>query len=181
MKVEFLKIREENLEMIRNWRNSPEVSNYMYTDDFITVDQQKKWFRQIKDDPTKKYWIIKVDDKYVGVVNLYDIDKRNKRCYWAYYLAESSIRGKGLGRLIELNIIKYIFEDLGLNKLCCEVLSFNEIVVKIHKKYGSKIEGHFREHIFKDGEFHDIFCMGILKEEWSEIKKNFDFDIIKIE
>jgi len=181
MKVEFLKIREENLEMIRNWRNSPEVSNYMYTDDFITVDQQKIWFRQIKDDPTKKYWIIKVDDKYVGVVNLYDIDKRNKRCYWAYYLAESSIRGKGLGRLIELNIIKYIFEDLGLNKLCCEVLSFNEIVVKIHKKYGSKIEGHFREHIFKDGEFHDIFCMGILKEEWSEIKKNFDFDIIKIE
>ena len=106
MKVEFLRIREENLEMIRNWRNSPEVSNYMYTDDFITVDQQKKWFRQIKDDPTKKYWIIKVDDKYVGVVNLYDIDKRNKRCYWAYYLAESSIRGKGLGRLIELNIIK---------------------------------------------------------------------------
>ena len=181
MKVEFLKIREENLEMIRNWRNSPEVSNYMYTDDFITVDQQKIWFRQIKDDPTKKYWIIKVDNKYVGVVNLYDIDKRNKRCYWAYYLAESSIRGKGLGRLIELNIIKYIFEDLGLNKLCCEVLSFNEIVVKIHKKYGSKIEGHFREHIFKDGEFHDIFCMGILKEEWSEIKKNFDFDIIKIE
>lgn len=167
--------------MIRNWRNSSEVSKYMYTNDFITADQQKEWFRQIKDDQTKKYWIIKVDDKYVGVVNLYDIDKRNKRCYWAYYLAESSIRGKGLGRLIELNIIKYIFEDLGLNKLCCEVLSFNEIVVKIHKKYGSKIEGHFREHIFKDGEFHDILCMGILKEEWSEIKKNFDFDIIKIE
>lgn len=153
----------------------------MYTDDFITADQQKKWFRQIKDDPTKKYWIIKVDDKYVGVVNLYDIDKRNKRCYWAYYLAETSIRGKGLGRLIELNILKYIFEDLGLNKLCCEVLSFNEIVVKIHKKYGSKIEGHFREHIFKDGKFHDIICMGILKEEWSVIKKSFDFDIIKIE
>jgi len=136
--------------MIRNWRNNSEVSNYMYTNDFIDADQQKKWFKQIKDDPTKKYWIIKVDDKYVGVVNLYDIDKRNKRCYWAYYLAESSIRGKGLGRLIELNIIKYIFEDLGLNKLCCEVLSFNEIVVKIHKKYGSKIEGHYREHIFKD-------------------------------
>jgi len=167
--------------MIRNWRNSSEISNYMYTSDLITADQQKKWFRQIKDDATKKYWIIKVDDKYVGVVNLYDIDKRNKRCYWAYYLAEPSVRGKGLGRLIELNILKYIFEDLGLNKLCCEVLSFNEIVVEIHKKYGSKIEGHFREHIFKDGEFHDIICMGILKEEWSEIKKSFDFDIIKIE
>ena len=167
--------------MIRSWRNSSEVSKYMYSDDSISADQQIKWFRQIKDDPTKKYWIIKVDDKYVGVVNLYDIDKRNKRCYWAYYLAESSIRGKGLGRLIELNILQYIFEDLGLNKLCCEILSFNEIVVKIHEKYGSKIEGNFRQHIYKQGKFHDIICMGILKEEWSELKKKFEFEKINIE
>lgn len=153
----------------------------MYTNDFITSDQQKKWFRQIKDDPTKKYWIIKVDDKYIGVVNLYDIDKRNKRCYWGFYLADSSVRGKGIGRLIELNILTYVFESLNLNKLCGEVLSSNDIAVTIHKKYGSKIEGKLRQHIYKDGKFHDIVCIGILKEEWSEIKKNFDFDVIKIE
>lgn len=167
--------------MIRNWRNSSEVSKYMYTNDLVTTDQQIKWFRKIIEDPTKKYWIIKVDDKHVGVVNLYDIDKRNKRCYWAYYLADSSIRGKGLGRLIELNVLKYVFENLGLNKLCCEILSFNEIVVKIHKKYGSKIEGNFRQQIYKQGKFHDIVCMGILKEDWDELKNKFEFEKINIE
>lgn len=181
MNVKFCKIKKENLEMIRNWRNSPEISKYMYTNDYITKDHQKKWFQRIKDDATRKYWIIKVDDNYVGVVNLYNIDMRNKRCYWAYYLAHPSVRGKGIGRLIELNILNYVFEVLFLNKLCCEVFTFNELVIKIHQKYGSKIEGNFRKHIYKDNRFHDIVCMGILKEEWNDLKDNFNFEIIKFE
>ena len=179
--IEFCKIKEENLEMIRNWRNSPDVSKYMYTNDYITENQQIEWFKRVQDDPTKIFWLIKVNDNYVGVVNLYNIDMRNKRCYWAYYLADLSVRGKGLGKLIELNILNYVFKNLGFNKLCCEVLSFNDIVIKIHQKYGSKIEGNFRKHIYKDGKFHNIVCMGILKEEWEDIKKSRDFQIVKID
>lgn len=181
MIVEFVRLSEIHLEMVRNWRNSPEVSKYMYTDQHISEQDQVNWFEKVKNDSTKAYWVIKMDDKYVGVVNLYDINDLNKRCYWAYYLADPSVRGKGLGRLIELNILNYIFEILGLNKLCCEVFSSNEIVVKIHQKYGSKIEGEFRKHVYKEGDFRDIICMGILKEEWEEVKKKFKFEIIKIE
>ena len=122
-----------------------------------------------------------MDGKYVGVGNLYNIDIKNRRCYWAYYLADSSVRGKGLGRLIELNVLDYVFENLEFNKLCCEVLSFNDIVVKIHQKYGSKIEADFRQHIYKEGKFHDMVYMGILKEEWTELKKQFDYQKIEIE
>ena len=42
MNVKFCKIKKENLEMIRNWRNSPEISKYMYTNDYITKDHQKR-------------------------------------------------------------------------------------------------------------------------------------------
>ena len=180
-KIKLLKIKKENLELIRNWRNSLEVSKYMYTNDFITINQQKEWFERINNDLTKKYWIIKVDTKYIGVVNLYDIDNRNKRCYWAYYIVNTSMRGKGIGRLIELNILKYVFSVLELNKLCGTVLSFNKIVIKIHEKYGSKIEGYFKEHIFKNGTFYNVVYMSILRKEWFIIKDKFKFDIIRIE
>lgn len=178
--LELCVVNEDNIEMIRNWRNTPEVSEYMYTNNHISKDQQIQWFSRVNRDPTKKYWIIKFGDKFVGMLNLYNIDMRNKRCHWAYYLADPSVRGKGLGRLIELNILSYVFEKLNLNKLCCEVLSFNDIVIKIHQKYGSNIEGTFRQHILKDGKFHDIVCMGILKDVWKEIKEKFNFEIIKI-
>ncbi len=179
--VKFVKLREKHLDLVREWRNSSEVSKYMYTDQDITEEEHQKWFYRVRKDPTKIYWIIEVNGTYVGVINLYNINILNKRCYWAYYLSDLSVRGKGLGRLIELNILTYVFEKLELNKLSCQVMSWNDIVVKIHQKYGSKIEGNFRQHIFKGNKFYDIVCMGILKEEWLEIKKHFEFQIIEIE
>lgn len=181
MKLEFCKLSEEHLELVRKWRMDPEVSKYMYTNPKITHEHQKKWYEKIKKDSTRRYWIIIADDEFVGVVNLYNIDLINKRCSWAYYLGETSVRGKGVGKQIELNILSYVFDDLGLNKLRCEVLAFNELVVKIHQKYGSKIEGQLQKHIYKNGEFHDVIVMGILKEEWDEIKEKFDFAKAKIE
>lgn len=181
MNLKFCRIEVGHLEVIRNWRNGLEVSKYMYSNDFITFNKQKEWFKEIKENPTKKAWIIKMDGEYIGIVNIYDIDERNKRCYWAYYIADLSMRGRGIGRLIELNILRYVFEVLELNKLCATVLSFNQIVVQIHKKYGSKVEGYFRKHVFKDGRFLDVVCMGILKKDWENIKKSFDFEVIKIE
>ena len=80
---------------------------------------------------------------------------------WAYHLADEYIRGKRLDRLIELNVLAYVFEKLDLNKLCCEVLDFNSTIVQIHEKYGSKVEGKFRQHIYKNEKFYDIYCMGI--------------------
>lgn len=181
MKLEFCKLSEEHLELVRKWRMDPEVSKYMYTNPKITHEQQKNWYEKIKKDSTRRYWIIIADDEFVGVVNLYNIDLNNKRCSWAYYLGETSVRGKGVGKQIELNMLSYVFDDLGLNKLRCEVLAFNELVVKIHQKYGSKIEGRLQKHIYKNGEFYDVIVMGILKEEWDEIKEKFDFAKAKIE
>ena len=181
MIVKFIKLNEEFLEIVRKWRNTPEISKHMYTDHYITKKEHKNWFNKMRNDPTKKYWIINLNNKNVGLVSLFDIDRHNKRCYWAYYLADPSSRGIGLGRLIELNVYTYVFEKLGLNKLCCEVLAQNQLVVKIHQKYGSKIEGIFRMHIYKNKIFNDIVCMGILKEEWEDIRENFTFNIIDFE
>jgi len=181
MTLEFIKIKEEHLEIIRKWRTDPDVSRFMYTDPSISPGEQKRWYEKIQKDASKRYWIIKSDDEYVGLVNFYDIDERNKRCSWAYYLGEAKHRGKGFGREIELNILSHAFDERGYNKLCCEVFAENEIVVKIHQKYGSKIEGVLRKHICKNCKFHDVVVMGILKDEWDELKKGLHYPKIKIE
>ena len=182
MKLKFRKINDADLEKIMHWRMLSEVTKYMYTDPKLTIADQQQWLESISNDPSKKYWIINVDEKDVGLINLYRIDRVNQRCEWAYYLASPSVRGKGIGKSVELNIQKYVFHDLALNKLCCEVFSWNEIVIKIHQKYGSKIEGIRKAHIFKNGEYHDIVEMAILSEDWRDnIKGQFDFYNAEIE
>jgi UDP-4-amino-4,6-dideoxy-N-acetyl-beta-L-altrosamine N-acetyltransferase len=176
MKLMLRKIDDVDLEKIMNWRMLPEVTRYMYTDPKLTIEDQQRWYKSIRNDPTKKYWIINVDNEDVGLIGIYSIDLENHRCEWAYYLASPSVRGKGIGKSVELNILQYVFEDLGLNKLCCEVFCMNEIVIKIHQKYGSKIEGTRKAHIFKNDEYHDIVEMAIFSEDWRDrIKGQFDY------
>lgn len=159
-------VRPEDKEMIRTWRNLPEVARYMYTDHHITTEEHEKWFRGLSRDPSRRYWIITLDGEDVGLVNLYNITPEFKRAHWAFYLASPSVRGKGVGSFVEYSVMKHVFEEMGFNKLCCEVLGFNEAVVRMHESFGFVQEGHFREHVMKGADPMDVVAMAILRGEW---------------
>lgn len=171
---------EEDLEMIMNWRMSPEVTKYMYTDPKLTIEDQQNWFKKImKNRYYEKYWVIELDGGIpVGLMSVNNIDYVNKQASWAYYIANVEARGKGLGRILECNMYDFVFYTLHLNKLWGEVFEFNQKVIQIHEKFGSRIEGKFVDHIYKDGELHNVIRMAILRREW-DIKRN-EIDYIKI-
>ena len=162
---------------IREWRNNPEVRKYMYTDHEISPAEHRAWFRRVLQDPTCKYWIIVSDGEDVGLLYLYDIDTRNRRCYWGFYTAAQSGRGKGIGSFAEFSVLRIVFEDLQLQKLCGEVLATNQAVLNMHKKFGFAQEGLFRKHIFKSGSFADVVCIGMQREEWEANKPNIEIKL----
>ncbi len=152
---------------ILEWRNLPEVAAYMYTDHRISEVEHASWFAGAMSDPSKRYWIIELDGLPVGVANLYDISDRQRRAYWAFYLADSRVRGKGVGSATERFVMRYAFEELQLEKLCCEVLATNEGVIKMHQRYGFATDGILRRHVVKHGERIDVVTMSLLREEWA--------------
>lgn len=167
-------LKSQDKEMIYTWRNLPEVARFMYTDHVISAEEHERWFQRIIQDPSCRYWVIVCDGQDVGLVNLYNIDRNNRRCYWAFYIASANTRGKGVGSFVEYSILKYVFEELKLNKLCCEVFAFNDAVTGMHKSFGFKEEGLFREHILKSGEPYDIVCLAILSKDWALIKEEIE-------
>ena len=179
--LELVKIQESDLETLMHWRMLPEVTKYMYTEPELTIEMQNKWFNDIKNDPTCKHWMIKLEDNKIGVVNLTNIDTKNSRCSWGHYIADTLLRGKGIGRTLEYNIYDYVLLGLRLNKLAVEVLAFNEHAISLHEKCGSQIEGVLRQHIIKDNTYHEVKVMGILREEWIERRKNLVYTKISIE
>lgn len=168
--IELRDVREDDRETLRKWRNLPEVSAYMYTDHVITAEEHNQWFAQAMADSTRRYWVIVCDGEDVGLANIIDIDKKNSRCSWAFYIASPTVRGRGIGTFVEYSVVRYVFEELSLNKLCCEVLASNEAVVKMHERFGFKIEGVFREHIIKRDGKHDVVRLALLQSEWFELK-----------
>lgn len=150
------------------WRNSPDVRPFMYTDHVIPADEHARWFAGIGGDARRAYWIIEANGTPVGLANLYDIDARHRRCAWAYYLADPSVRGMGLGSFVEYWMLQQVFETRGLHKLWCEVLISNEPVWRLHETFGFKQEARFRDHVFKDGAWQDVLGLGLLEDDWRE-------------
>jgi len=171
MDIVLTALSKEDIELVRIWRNSPEVAQYMYTENEISVDQQEAWFDRIKDDDTSRYWIIEYDNTKIGLASLTGISKTLSSCYWAFYLGTDVPRGGGIGSKIEYNIIEYVFNELKLNKLRCEVMTFNDKVISMHEKFGFRREAYYRQHIKKNGKWIDTIGLAILSEEWKKQKE----------
>jgi UDP-4-amino-4,6-dideoxy-N-acetyl-beta-L-altrosamine N-acetyltransferase len=161
-------VTEGDRERLLAWRNSPDVAAYMYSDHVISREEHDRWFDGLAGDPGRRYWVIETNGRPVGLANLADISRAHGRCAWAYYLADPSVRGLGVGSYVEYWMLEYVFGDLGLRKLWCEVLASNEAVWKLHMRYGFRQEALFRAHVVKAGRTQDVVGLGILAEEWRE-------------
>lgn len=170
-----------DMERVHTWRNSPEVARYMYTDHPITAEEHQRWFHRTLEDPRKRYWIIVHAGEDVGLACLNDVDARNRRATWAFYLADPDLRGKALGGFVEYAVLTHVFDELGLYKLCCEVLASNRSVLALHERFGFHQEGRLREHIVKGGEFHDVICLGITRPEWESRREGLQRLLGRIE
>lgn len=157
----------EDTVRVRDWRNLPEIAAYMYSDHHISEGEHARWFGSAMTDPTKRYWIIELDGAPVGLANLYDISEAQRRAYWAFYLASPEVRGRGVGAFTERFVLRHVFEELGFDKLCCEVLATNAGVVKMHQRYGFQVDGTLRQHVVKAGERVDVVTMSLLRDEFN--------------
>lgn len=166
MSVSLRKLAADDRDRLLAWRNSPDVAAYMYSDHAITAEEHGRWFAGIEGDHRRAYWIIELDGAPVGLANLYDIDAGNRRCAWAYYLADPAVRGRGVGAQVEVAMLDHVFDDLGLNKLWCEVLASNEAVWKLHLSFGFVEEARFRQLVLKGGTFLDVLGLGLLADDW---------------
>jgi UDP-4-amino-4,6-dideoxy-N-acetyl-beta-L-altrosamine N-acetyltransferase len=156
----------EDSDRLFAWRNSEAVRPYMYTDHLIGRDEHERWFAALPGDARRRYWVIELDGQPVGLANLYDIDRANHRCAWAYYLAEPSTRGLGLGSYVEFWVIEQVFGPMGLTKLWCEVLAANEAVWVLHERHGFVREACFRRHSWRADAPQDVYGLGLLAEDW---------------
>lgn len=168
---EFIKLREEHLEMVLNWRTREDVTKYMVTDIEYNLDNQKKWFNKITNNPSEKYWIILYNSKPIGLISLNDIDYKNKHTRWGYYIGEEEYRM--YGGIIPHYLYNYVFGTLKLNKINAEVLEGNDNVIKLNLLHGYREVGVFKRHIYKNNKFYDLYLLELTKEDWQNaIKKH---------
>lgn len=181
LNLRWKKITENDLEMIMNWRMEPEITKYMYTDPKLTIEEQKRWFEKISGKDDEFYWILEADETPCGFLNFTNWDKDADIIHTGSYIAVKEKRSMRLSADLQFGMYEFAFERLGVNKLCQEVLGNNISVVRLNERLGIKLEGVLRKAKKKNGEYFDIYVMGILREEWDELKKKVHYNKTEIE
>lgn len=151
---------------MRLWRNAPNVRANMYTRHEIGVQEHLDWWNRVRQREDLKYFMYELLGRPSGIVGFTGIDVINKNSSWAFYASPDA--PKGVGTMMEFLALEFAFNELALHKLYCEVLAFNAPVIKLHQKFGFKIEGVLREQHVVDDKFVDIYQLGLFESEWFE-------------
>lgn len=129
----------------------------------ITLEAAEAWVRSQQEHSTA--WVIEAKGRLIGAVRLHSIDQIDKRCSLAIGLLSSAQTGNGYGPEAIRVLAAHAFGTMGLHRLGCRVLGFNDRAVAAYEKVGFKIEGRERESCLIAGRWHDDVLMGLLDRE----------------
>lgn len=162
-------IQDEELELMLSWRNEPVTRQNMYTNHEITLTEHLAWWEDTKASAKDRYFMYEFAGRPEGIVGFNRIDRTNRNASWAFYSSPGA--PKGTGSRMEILALDYAFNEMSLHKLYCEVLAFNSSVIKLHQKFGFRVEGILRDQYRRDDHYIDIYRLGLLAPEWAGVRQ----------
>lgn len=168
----FLRAFEfSDLEKLNALRNDEE--SFLYTGGnkfFISKEYDKKWIEdKIFNNQQQIYLAICLIDtkQLIGYLGINEIDFRNSKAQWAGINIDSSFSKKGYATEASSLMLKFVFEELGINRFFGYWLESNIPSIRMAEKLGFLNEGIVRDFVYKRNKFHNVYLMSILKKEYN--------------
>lgn len=107
----------------------------------------------------------KAAGEFCGLVEVREIDHEHSQAELSFWLAEE-VWGRGFMSEAVQAVMRYSFEDLGLNRLYAYHMVRNPASGRVLQKNGFKQEGLLRQRVRKWGRFEDVALWAILRQDW---------------
>jgi len=173
-RIALREYRISDLDSISQWVNDPEITNTL-SDVFLyphSRNESETYLNVIMEgkSSTKSFVIAEKDSlEYIGQIDLFNLDWKNRFAVMAIVIGKKEYLGKGYGSEAIRVLQKFAFEELNLNRIELDVYDYNARAYKCYLKCGYKEEGRMRQKLFKNGRYRDVIRMAILKEEFEEL------------
>lgn len=105
------------------------------------------------------------EDEPVGVISLMNISEANASADLSVIVGQREDRHQGFGAEAIAMILRYAFDDLGLNRVGLSVFEFNEPAIATYERLGFEREGRLRRAVKRADGFHDALLMSVLRDE----------------
>jgi diamine N-acetyltransferase len=153
------------------WLNDLRTTRTLLMFGPMSETSEERWFEQMLEHQGKDRWHFVVcrraDDRPVGVLDLHDVDLRNGSASLGILIGDPADTGQGYGSDALRALVGFGFDQLRLERIELDVFDYNEGARRVYERVGFRHEGTLRRAVYRDGAFHDIHRMAILRDEWS--------------
>lgn len=158
-------------DMFKNWANDERVTRFLTWEPHGNIENTKEllilWCNGYENHENYN-WAIEYSGKVVGSLSVVRINNRDEYAEIGYCLSYE-FWNKGIMTEAANAVIDFLFEKVGVNKVCISHAIKNPASGMVAKKCRMTLEGIKREDFkTKNGEFLDIATYSILSKEWKK-------------
>jgi len=172
-KIKLRALEIEDMEKLNQWSNDPDLWKLLGGWHFpYSKRSTQNWLNLIDDNNSHNYVFGIEDEKnnLLGTANLVDIDWKNRNAFHGMMIGDKSNRGKVFAFDVVMAIMRYAFDELGLERLDGDMIETNHLSINFYtKRCGWKIEGKKINSFYRQGKYFDKVIVGITKKEYYEL------------
>ena len=136
--VTFRDVARDDLELLRTWRNHPDIRRHMVFREEITPEMQRKWFESI--DPARdRYSVVMYRGEAVGVTQLRNIDAQHHTAEGGITLWRPEHQNGLLSYRISIAGMDWDFLELGIERLDVTVMKDNARARRFVRSLGYRL------------------------------------------
>lgn len=118
--------------------------------------------------------IVLKSQQHIGNIALQSINHVNRSAELSILVGEMDAWGQGYAKEAASLICYHGFASLNLHRISCGTFATNIGMQKVAESLGMSKEGVRRKMIYKNGDYHDVFEYGVLRDEFLEKIKSGD-------
>jgi RimJ/RimL family protein N-acetyltransferase len=173
MKIFLRAFEKDDLHLLNQWHNDSEINSLTTgVKRYVSSEYDMKWLEEkMLDNNTQVYCAVCENEtkRMIGYTSLNNIDYINRKAFWGgLVIGDKKDRSKGYATSASIEILKYGFCELGLNKICAVWLAEHKTAIFQGKLLGFVEEGWLRQDVFKGNKYHDVLVMSILKTDFEK-------------
>lgn len=166
--INLRSIEQEDLEILRNWRNNPMLRSYFREYREISKTNQITWYEQVVN-PQKSALMFAIEDKkhnLIGACGLCYLDWLRKSADFSIYIGWNNLYLDDILAIESAEIlIEYGFHELGLHRLWAEVYAHDNKKQDFFDKLGFSRDGILRESHWTQGRWIDSIYYSLLSTD----------------
>jgi RimJ/RimL family protein N-acetyltransferase len=166
-------VERSDLKQLMDWRNNAEFRKHFREYRELSMSMQERWFEEkVLNDPTTMMFSVRrsTDDLLLGCCGFVYINWVHRHADLSLYIGfeNAYIDAKGYAEESCRLLLRYGFDELGLNKIWTEIYEFDVKKKQLYDRIGFRQDGLLRQNYFYDGKWWDSIILSILSAEYAK-------------